>query len=279
MRFYLVDDDINTVHMLENLIEDFALGSVVGKASEPQTALKEMHYKEVDICIVDYLMPFLDGASLVKNVKRKMPEIDFIMVSQVDDSNMVGEAYTNGIEFFLHKPLNTIEFEKVVQHVVNKRKMKQKILKIKNFLGDNNTLKPTINSIERSFQEIFIELGINSEKGTKDLLAICSALYRRGHYQREWYDELLAGMSDSPKTVTQRMRRALAKACNHLAQLGLDDYNNETFSRYAYVLFDAKCIKDEMNAIKNGSKTGGKINLIHFIDSCVMEVKRRYEDD
>ncbi len=279
MRFYLVDDDINTVHMLENLIEDFALGCVVGKAAEPQTAIAEMSYKQVDICIVDYLMPFLDGASLVKHIKKTTPDIDFVMVSQVDDSEMVGEAYRNGIEFFLHKPLNTIEFEKVVQHVVSKRKMKQKILKIKDFLGDSSVPQMTAQNVERSFQELFIELGINGEKGTRDLLTICSALYKRGRYKREWYDELLSSMPDSAKTVTQRMRRALAKACNHLAQLGLDDYNNEIFSRYAYVLFDAKCIKDEMNAIKNNQKSSAKINLIRFIDSAVMELKMRNEAD
>ncbi len=277
MRFYLLDDDINTVHMLENLIEDFGLGSVVGKSHDPQVALSEMPYKRLDICIVDYLMPGLDGASLVKQVKRQAPDVDFIMVSQVADDAMVGAAYQNGIEFFIHKPLNTIEFNKVVEHVINKRKMKQKISRIKDFLGDDDLAKSTGDNVERSFEELFVELGINSEKGAQDLLQICSALYRRGAYRREWYNEALNALPDSAKTVTQRMRRTISKACYQLAQLGLDDYNNEIFSRYAYTLFDAKCMKDEMRAIKNNSKLGGKVNLLRFIDSCIMEIKLRNE--
>ncbi len=277
MRFYLLDDDVNMVHMLENMIEDLGFGSVVGMAHDPQVALAEIPYKRIDICIVDYLMPALDGASLVKTVKQQTPDIDFIMVSQVDDNAMVSAAYRSGIEFFIHKPLNTIEFNKVVEHVVNKRKMKQKILKIKTFLGDDNSSKVPSDSIERSFEELFVELGINSEKGAKDLLMICSALYRRGAYRREWYDEALNALPDSAKTVTQRMRRTIGKACYQLAQLGLDDYNNEIFRRYAYTLFDAKCIKDEMTAIKNNTKAGGKVNLLRFIDSCIMEIKLRCE--
>ncbi|PID80202.1 MAG: hypothetical protein CSB19_00700 [Clostridiales bacterium] len=279
MRFYLLDDDVNTVHMIENLIEDFSLGEVVGKSIDPTTALQELFFKAVDICIVDYLMPTLDGASFVKAVKQKQPNIDFIMVSQVDEKSMISAAYHSGVEFFLHKPLNTIEFKKIVGNVINSRELKQKILSIKNFLGDESaTIGNKQSAVERQFQALFVELGINSEKGTRDLLYICSELYKRGQYKKAWYNELLNGMPDSAKTVTQRMRRALSKACHHLALLGLDDYNNEVFRRYAFVLFDPKSIHDTMKAIKNEEKSVAKVNLVHFIDSSIIEVRRRCEN-
>ncbi len=279
MRFYLLDDDVNTVHMIENLIEDFALGEVVGKAFDPTVALQELPYKNVDICIVDYLMPSLDGASFVKTVKQKQPNVDLIMVSQVDEKSMVSAAYHSGVEFFLHKPLNTIEFKKIVGNVINSRKLKQKILSIKSFLGDESEMISHRQlTPERQFQDLFVELGINSEKGTKDLLYICSELYKLGQYKKESYNQLLFGMPDSAKTVTQRMRRALSKACRHLALLGLEDYNNEVFTRYAFVLFDPKSIQDEMKAVKHGEKSVAKVSLVHFIDSSIIEMRRRCEN-
>lgn len=42
------------------------------------------------------------------------------MISQVSDTDLITEAYNLGIEFFINKPINIIEVEKVANKVAQK---------------------------------------------------------------------------------------------------------------------------------------------------------------
>ena len=48
---------------------------------------------------------------------------------------------------------------------------------------------------------------------------------------------LCSQLSDSPKTMEQRVRRAVERGLGHIASLGVEDYGNEFFTQYAAVLF------------------------------------------
>lgn len=278
MRFYILDDDINTTRMIANLIEDLDFGTVVGSAHNPLVALEQLPHLRVDICLIDYLMPNLDGAAFVKQVNRQAPVIDFVMISQVSDSEMISQAYRSGIAFFIHKPLNTIEFESVLEHVINRRKMAQQLLRIKSFLDiDTVSTCQRESEVARCFEKIYHDIGIISEKGCRDLLKISCDLYHNKQFDDNAIMQLVKQGDERPQTVAQRMRRAIAKGCHYLAQLGLEDYNHEIFSRYAFKLFDPQSIRHEMDYIKGKRYTGGKINLSHFVNATIAEVRDMME--
>ncbi|GAU79166.1 DNA-binding domain-containing protein [Fusibacter sp. 3D3] len=272
MRFYILDDDVNTVQMLSNLIEDLDLGTVVKTGTDPTVAEKEIRQYNVDICLVDYLMPKLDGSRLIRNVKAEADHIDFIMISQVSDPEMVSKSYLNGAEFFIHKPLNTVEFKKVVHHVIQKRQMVKKLDHIRQFLGEGVQMKSTTISVKQKFEQVFMTLGMMGEKGTNDLVRVCEALYHVEMLKEKAFNQWLSGSGERPKTVSQRMRRAMSKGLNNMAHLGIEDFGHETFVHYAYKLFDPQSIRAEMDFIKGKRKTGGKPNLFHFISCMIVEV-------
>ncbi len=100
MRFYMVDDDPNILKILEGIIEKEAIGSVLGFSTDPGKALIDIRAFRPDIILVDYLMPGMDGAALVRKVNSELPETTCVIISQVSDKDMIGESYeAGGIEF------------------------------------------------------------------------------------------------------------------------------------------------------------------------------------
>lgn len=196
------------------------------------------------------------------------------MISQVSDQEMVSASYLNGAEFFIHKPLNTIEFKKVVLHVMQKRQMNEKINHIRQFLGEIPGEKQKVKTTTRQrFERIFMDLGMMGEKGTYDLLNVCESFNTAGGLSERELSQWLVASGERPKTVSQRMRRAISKGLNNIAHLGLDDFGHETFINYAYKFFDPQSVREETAYINGNRKSGGKPNLLHFLNCMIIEVQ------
>ena len=66
MKFYLIDDDKNVLHILKRIIRDRGLGEIAGTAENGVDALTDLPLINPDIVIVDLLMPEIDGITFVK---------------------------------------------------------------------------------------------------------------------------------------------------------------------------------------------------------------------
>ena len=66
MKFYLIDDDKNVLHILKRIIRDRGLGEIAGTAENGVDALTDLTLINPDIVIVDLLMPEIDGITFVK---------------------------------------------------------------------------------------------------------------------------------------------------------------------------------------------------------------------
>ena len=117
MKFYLLDDDKHVRMILKQIITDRELGTVCGSGSNGHEGLEDVFDLAPDIIIVDLLMPEMDGITFVEQAKAKLPDTAFVMLSQVSSKEMISAAYEAGIEFFIQKPINSIEVENVIQKV------------------------------------------------------------------------------------------------------------------------------------------------------------------
>ena len=117
MKFYLIDDDKNVLHILKRIIRDRGLGEIAGTAENGVDALTDLTLINPDIVIVDLLMPEIDGITFVKRARSHAPNLTFIMLSQVASKDMIADAYSAGIEFYIHKPINSIEVESILRKV------------------------------------------------------------------------------------------------------------------------------------------------------------------
>jgi len=271
MKFYIVDDDINVIRILSNIIEKNNCFEIVGNATNGETAFHEIMIIKPDIVLVDLLMPRMDGNTLVKKIKAIQPQLSFIMISQVLDSQLRSESYETGIEFFITKPINKTEVEKVITKVAEKIELNNTLYNIKKIF--QSTEKQSRGRNEQyigKIKNVLGTLGMLGEKGTSDIIKITLYLLEKdtsfSNYDFSTQEDRL---SDNAQIVKQRIRRAIKNGLTNIANLGVEDYCNDIFHIYANNLFDFSSVKAEMDYISGKKSTGGKISLNKFFEGLV----------
>ena len=91
---------------------------------------------------------------------------------------------------------------------------------------------------EQCINNILIELGIISEKGSQEIIKVAKYVMKKGiNLNNITIRELCSYFTDNPKSMEQRMRRAISIAITNIANLGIEDYMNDTFVQYSNSLF------------------------------------------
>ncbi|WP_088189256.1 response regulator [Desulfosporosinus sp. FKA] len=303
MRYFIVDDDIAFRAMLTEIIEEDLANEIVGEARDgSEINAKLLETKKVDILILDLLMPHLDGIQTARSLQEVFNG-KIIMISQCDFKEMIGEAYTCGIEYYITKPLNRNEVMSVLKKVSERILVDQSIQHIKKTLSNlnDNFANPLyspyqVKSINDSGRFLLSELGIGGESGGQDLLSILKYLYEHekiagNEYTFPSLKEIFSnagkqklGLKNDPvtlqkeiKATEQRVRRSIYHALVHIASLGLTDYSNPKFEEYASKYFDFDQIRKKMLELKNGQDSGqshARINSKKFIQVFYWDAKK-----
>ena len=73
----------------------------------------------------------------------------------------------------------------------------------------------------------------------------------------------------NPKSMEQRIRRAVNAGLLNLANMGIEDYSNDTFHDFAGSIYSFEQIRKEMDYIRGKSMTHGKVSLKNFLNSLI----------
>ena len=275
MKFFLLDDDSNVRNILKIIIRDKALGEVCGSYSHALEALEDLSSLSVDIVIVDLLMPEMDGITFVKRAKETHPDLIFIMLSQVASKDMISSAYESGIEFYIQKPINSIEVEAVLRRTSQHLDMKRKMTQVQSFFtGTPDPIATPV--LSRSSPNISVakaktvlqKLGISGETGSKDILLILEYMLQHHEVAEEaTLADICGHFHENPKSVEQRIRRTALAGLVNLAHLGLEDYLNETFSEFSTTLYNFEQVRKEMDYIRKKGTKHGNVKVKNFLNA------------
>ncbi|MGM0410577.1 MAG: response regulator [Bacillota bacterium] len=272
MKIYIVEDDFNIVKILKQIIENKELANIVGYSLKSNKAKEDILIIKPDIVLIDLLMPKKDGIKLMKEIKRENKNIHFIMISQVNQKEMISKAYKNGVDFYISKPINAVEVENVIKKEMKLIEENLVLNKINNIVNDtsvndnNNKEKDYKNNIKK----ILNDLGILGENGSKDIINICNYLIKKNKDMADCtIKEICSKFNDNYKSIEQRVRRTATKGLINLANLGVEDYMNEKFQKYANGLYSFKEVKKEMDYIRDKRNKRAKINFKKFIDGLI----------
>lgn len=277
MKYYIVDDDINIVKILTNIIERKNIGEVIGYSYDGEKAVQDIIFKNPDIVLVDLLMPQKDGNSIVKEIKAFKPNVNFIMISQISDKDLISEAYCAGIEFFISKPINIIEVEKVTGLVAEKIQMSNLLSGIKEMCGSIGAKEPSKTDKLKEIKYLLGMLGMLGEKGTNDVIHICEYLINaEADYNNMTILKICEQLNENPKILKQRIRRAIKKGLTNMAYIGLEDSYSDIFQNYSNVFFDFESVKREMDYIRKRSSSGGQVNIDKFIERLMLHSDSKF---
>ncbi len=310
MRFFIVDDDEAVRSSLAQLIEDEDLGIVAGEAEDgaelTASYLNDLH---IDILCIDLLMPERDGLETIRAINDEFHG-KYLMLSQVETKELIGQAYTLGVEYYVTKPINRVEVLSVLHLMIERLHLEHSIENIQHSLksvmqfqqrGQTKT-KQRGKTLAEAGQFLLAELGIVGEKGSKDLLDMILftdqylALHTEHHDSFPSLKVIFNGVTEDKlnepytsadiareaKAAEQRVRRAINQSLKHIASLGLTDFSHPTFENYASKFFDFTIVRKKMSELTketSGREEHTRINVKKFVQVLYYEAKRIFMED
>ena len=268
MNIMIIDDDDAIRMMLQDIIEDYRLGTVIESLPSAATlsnALLAM--RQIDILIIDMLMPGIDGIQAVTKIKTGFTG-KIIMLSQLESKDLVGKAYEYGVDYYITKPLNRNEIVSILRNVSEHLRLESFAQNLQHSLA---SLSPqsapapvTRSGIRQHGESILKDMGIAGAPGTTDLLDILQVLDKQPVNTTPSLKTIFMTVAQSrpgtadaakeAKAMEQRLRRTIYQAHINLATMGAVDYTNPKFEEYAPLYFDYTDIRNTMKLIEDEEK-------------------------
>lgn len=109
IRILIVDDHEMVRRGLISFLGTFEDLKVIGEASNGAKALEKIEglQAEVDVIVMDLIMPEMDGFQAIRVIHERYPEIAVIALSSAGDSNAVTAAMQAGATSYLLKNIRT----------------------------------------------------------------------------------------------------------------------------------------------------------------------------
>ena len=119
LRVLVVDDDANILEAVNFALGDMGISQIT-RARDGQRAL--MYFKErsdlFDLVICDWMMPNMSGIQFLERLRRKCPDVPFIMLTRKATHDDVFEARKHGVTAYVAKPFTIGGLQKKVRGIM-----------------------------------------------------------------------------------------------------------------------------------------------------------------
>lgn len=120
-RILIADDAGFVRELLTQACE--ALGFiVVGEARNGEEAIEKALFFKPDVILMDLVMPHFNGLEATTQILEKLPFVDIIACSSMDDEITLQQAIDKGCKAFLRKPFTRQSLTSVFQQIESQRK-------------------------------------------------------------------------------------------------------------------------------------------------------------
>ncbi len=117
-KVILVDDEEEVREAIRKRINWEEIGfTVVGTAENGEEALELAETCEPDVVMTDIQMPFMDGITLLKKLKEKIPDLRSVIFSGYDDFEYAKEAIRLESEEYILKPVDAEELRSIFMRI------------------------------------------------------------------------------------------------------------------------------------------------------------------
>jgi DNA-binding response OmpR family regulator len=123
LNILLAEDDLNLGILLVDYLE--TEGFDVKLCKDGELALKAFHSKSYDLCLLDVMMPKLDGFSLAKEIRLKNKNIPILFVTAKSLKEDKLKGYGLGADDYITKPFDEEELLWKIKAIIRRMQEKQ----------------------------------------------------------------------------------------------------------------------------------------------------------
>ncbi|UCD84359.1 MAG: sigma-54-dependent Fis family transcriptional regulator, partial [Deltaproteobacteria bacterium] len=177
-KILIVDDDEGMRDTLESILRDYY---DVLKAGDGERALEMLEKNDVNIVLLDILLPGMDGLTVLENIREYHKDIDVIVGSVVKKTDHIVRAIKLGAYDYLTKDFDYDEIRLKINRLVEHRKRERELVSLQEkigarmenefIIGKNSAIRMVWETV-KSFSKSDLPIFISGEPGTgKRLLA------------------------------------------------------------------------------------------------------------
>ena len=115
----IVDDEVGIRDVYQKFLEGD--GYSCWPAGSGKEALDSLDTENVDLALVDMMMPGMTGLTLFEHLQERYPELPVIFATAVDDTSLAVDYLKGGVSDFLVKPVPRMRLLRSVQEALSHR--------------------------------------------------------------------------------------------------------------------------------------------------------------
>ena len=183
---HLIDDE-NIIHDIFKRILDESEYKIIISENKPQAL--ENHRPDIDVTIIDLMIPGSSGLEIFAGLKEIDPEINAIFLTAFGTIETAIEAIQMGAVDYLQKPFNNLEIKHKIDRIIKEKNTKNENVRLKkalnkrfsfdNIIGKSKALRKILSVVESVANSSSTVL-ITGESGTgKEMIA--KAIYQNSN--------------------------------------------------------------------------------------------------
>jgi len=121
-RVLVVDDDEMALKNLRRVLSQ--AGLQVSAVNNPIRALQKLEEEDFDLLVSDLKMPHMDGLTLLEQAKRRIPDLEVILITGYASLDGAVRATKKGAFHYLAKPFTPEQLRELVSQALKQRFLK-----------------------------------------------------------------------------------------------------------------------------------------------------------
>ncbi len=133
-----VDDEVDLLKSQIMFLEE--RGYSVKAVANGEDAVRLVHDRSYDLVLLDQMMPGLDGLSTFVKIKEIDPSLPVVMITKMEEEELIDEALRKRIDDFLLKPVNPVQILSAARRILEGKEIRERELS-REFVEDFNAVE------------------------------------------------------------------------------------------------------------------------------------------
>lgn len=154
MRILVVDDDRFNLTVAQGYLSFYFKDYTVFLCQDPRLVMGLLEEEEIDILLLDIMMPEIDGIDILKQIRsnKGYSDLQIIMLTAMNDSESFKTCFELGANDYVRKPIDITEFQARLKAAAKNRNNTLMLREMIDVMKNQNHELKTVNALLKDTQ-------------------------------------------------------------------------------------------------------------------------------